>query len=287
MQPEGLDPEAASIPYFIIAYEEALRMQDKQDNQSKIEQLQKIIDESSSIVFFGGAGVSTESGIPDFRSTSGLYHQQWAYPPETILSHSFFETKTEEFYKFYREKMLFLDAEPNAAHKALAKLEEKGKLKAVVTQNIDGLHQKAGSKNVFELHGSVLRNYCRKCGAFYDAKFIKNYDGSQNDGSASNYQRTVPRCTKDSCHGLIKPDVVLYEEGLDNNVIEGAVAAISSADCLIIGGTSLVVYPAAGLVRYFHGKYLVLINKSSTSYDASADLAINEPIGEVFSKLKI
>ena len=250
-------------------------MQDKQNNQSKIEQLQKIIDESSSIVFFGGAGVSTESGIPDFRSTSGLYHQQWAYPPETILSHSFFETKTEEFYRFYREKMLCLDAKPNAAHKALAKLEEKGKLKAVVTQNIDGLHQKAGSKTVFELHGSVLRNYCKICGAFYGAEYMKDYNGA------------VPHCNQGSCHGVIKPDVVLYEEGLDNAVIEGAVSAISSADCLIIGGTSLVVYPAAGLVRYFHGKYLVLINKSSTSYDSNADLIINEPIGEVFSKVKI
>ena len=259
-----------------------------QEKQEKIEQLQKIIDESSSIVFFGGAGVSTESGIPDFRSTSGLYHQQWAYPPEKILSHSFFETKTEEFYRFYREKMLFLDAEPNEAHKALARLEAKGKLKAVVTQNIDGLHQKAGSKNVFELHGSVLRNYCKKCGEFYDAVFIKNYGTMQKDeADTTNYQRTVPRCTKGTCHGLVKPDVVLYEEGLDNNVIDGAVAAIASADCLIIGGTSLVVYPAAGLVRYFHGKYLVLINKSSTSYDANADLTINEPIGEVFSKLKI
>lgn len=255
--------------------------------QEKIEQLQKIIDESSSIVFFGGAGVSTESGIPDFRSTSGLYHQQWAYPPETILSHTFFEEKTEEFYRFYREKMLFLDAEPNEAHKVLARLEQKGKLKAVVTQNIDGLHQKAGSKNVFELHGSVLRNYCTKCGEFYSAEYIKDYGNSNEEAGKSSYKHTVPHCSKGTCNGLIKPDVVLYEEGLDNKVIEGAVTAISKADCLIIGGTSLVVYPAAGLIRYFHGKYLVLINKSSTSYDSNADLVINDAIGEVFSKLKI
>lgn len=256
--------------------------------QEKIEMLQKIIDESSSIVFFGGAGVSTESGIPDFRSTSGLYHQQWAYPPETILSHTFFEDRTEEFYRFYREKMLFLDADPNTAHKALAKLEEKGKLKAVVTQNIDGLHQKAGSKAVFELHGSVLRNYCTKCGAFYDAEYIKNYGGKiEGDAAENKYASLVPHCSKEPCHGLVKPDVVLYEEGLDNDVIEGAISAIAAADCLIIGGTSLVVYPAAGLVRYFKGKNLVLINKSSTSCDSMANLVINEPIGEVFSKLKI
>lgn len=246
--------------------------------QKKIEQLQKIIDECSSIVFFGGAGVSTESGIPDFRSVSGLYHQQWKYSPEVILSHSFFEKQTEEFYRFYREKILFLDAQPNDAHKALAKLEEKGKLKAVVTQNIDGLHQKAGSKSVFELHGSVLRNFCTKCGAFYNAEYIKK---------SNTPSENIPICSNKDCGGIVKPDVVLYEEGLDNNVVNGAVQSISNADCLIIGGTSLVVYPAASLVNYFNGKYLVLINKTDSLQGANIDLTINAPIGEVFSKLKI
>lgn len=239
--------------------------------KEEIEKLQQMIDESSSIVFFGGAGVSTESGIPDFRSVDGLYHQKYDYPPETILSHTFFVRKTDEFYRFYRDKMLCLDAKPNAAHLKLAELESAGKLKAVVTQNIDGLHQSAGSKNVYELHGSVLRNYCTQCGKFHDVKFIMNSEG-------------VPRC---ECGGLVKPDVVLYEEGLDNNVMSGAIRAISEADMLIIGGTSLVVYPAAGLVNYYRGNKLVLINKSSTSIDSSADLVIADAIGEVFSQIKV
>ena len=239
--------------------------------KEEIEKLQQMIDESSSIVFFGGAGVSTESGIPDFRSVDGLYNQKYDYPPETILSHTFFVRKTDEFYRFYRDKMLCLDAKPNAAHLKLAELERAGKLKAVVTQNIDGLHQSAGSKNVYELHGSVLRNYCTQCGKFHDVKFIMNSEG-------------VPRC---ECGGLVKPDVVLYEEGLDNNVMSGAIRAISEADMLIIGGTSLVVYPAAGLVNYYRGNKLVLINKSSTSIDSSADLVIADAIGEVFSQIKV
>ncbi len=236
----------------------------------KLEQLKNWIDESENIVFFGGAGCSTESGVPDFRSVDGLYHQQYDYPPETILSHSFFEAKTEEFYRFYKAKMLALDAKPNPAHLALARLEQRGKLKAVVTQNIDGLHQAAGSKAVFELHGSVLRNYCTKCHKFFDAHYIKNAPG-------------VPHC--DACGGLIKPDVVLYEEGLDEDVMLGAVRAIQSADLLIIGGTSLVVYPAAGLVRYYRGSRLALINKDATPYDDNADLVIHAPIGEVFSQV--
>ncbi len=236
-------------------------------DQEKIKQLQEILDTHHKIVFFGGAGVSTESGIPDFRSQDGLYHMQYAYPPETIISHSFFVRNTEEFYRFYKDKMLILDVEPNAAHKKLAELEAAGKLTAVVTQNIDGLHQKAGSRNVFELHGSIHRNYCTSCGKFYDGAYIKAAEG-------------IPRC---SCGGLIKPDVVLYEEGLDDKVIRGAVKAISEADCLIIGGTSLVVYPAAGLIDYFRGDKLVLINKSSTSRDRLANLVISEPIGEVFA----
>lgn len=238
----------------------------------KIEALQKIIDEHKKIVFFGGAGVSTESGIPDFRSQDGLYHMKYKYPPEEIISHSFFIRKPEEFWRFYKDKMLVLDAQPNAAHKKLAELEASGKLTAVVTQNIDGLHQKAGSKNVFELHGSTLRNYCMKCGKFFTAEEVKDMPGA------------VPKC--DACGGMIKPDVVLYEEGLDSDVINGAVSAIRNADCLIIGGTSLVVYPAAGLIDYFSGDKLVLINKSATGRDTSADLVITEPIGEVFSKIK-
>ena len=212
---------------------------------TKLEELQEIIDTHSRIVFFGGAGVSTESGIPDFRSQDGLYNQQYRYPPETIISHTFFVRNPEEFYRFYKEKMLILDVEPNAAHKKLAELEEKGKLLAVVTQNIDGLHQAAGSRRVFELHGSIHRNYCRKCGKFFDASYMKAAEG-------------VPKC--DVCGGVIKPDVVLYEEGLDQDCIEGAVSAIREADCLIIGGTSLVVYPAAGLIDYFRGDKLVTIS---------------------------
>ena len=239
---------------------------------TKLEELQEIIDTHSRIVFFGGAGVSTESGIPDFRSQDGLYNQQYRYPPETIISHTFFVRNPEEFYRFYKEKMLILDVEPNAAHKKLAELEEKGKLLAVVTQNIDGLHQAAGSRRVFELHGSIHRNYCRKCGKFFDVSYMKAAEG-------------VPKC--DVCGGVIKPDVVLYEEGLDQDCIEGAVSAIREADCLIIGGTSLVVYPAAGLIDYFRGDKLVLVNKSATGRDTMADLVIREPIGEVFSQIKV
>ena len=242
----------------------------------KISQLQKIIDESKNIVFFGGAGVSTESGIPDFRSVDGLYNQQWKYPPETIISHSFYVHDPVEFYRFYRAKLLPTGFEPNAAHYKLAELEAAGKLKAVVTQNIDGLHQKAGSKVVYELHGSTLRNYCMDCGEFYDETFIAASDKAP-DG--------LPRCTK--CGGLVKPDVVLYEEGLDDEVINGAVHAIAAADTLIIGGTSLVVYPAASFVDYFHGKNLVLLNKSQTSKDSYADLVIHEPIGQVLSQIKV
>ena len=237
----------------------------------KTEALQKIISETENIVFFGGAGVSTESGIPDFRSVDGLYHQQWDYPPETILSHSFFMRKPEEFYRFYKAKMLCDTAVPNAAHKKLAEMEQKGKLTAVITQNIDGLHQLAGSKNVLELHGSIHRNYCMKCGKFYDAKYVKYADG-------------VPRC---ECGGMIKPDVVLYEEGLDSNVIDRSIRAISEADTLIIGGTSLVVYPAAGFIDYFHGKHLVVINKSATAREVGAELTISAPIGEILSQITL
>ena len=233
--------------------------------------LKKWINESNYIVFFGGAGVSTESNIPDFRSTDGLYHQEYDYPPETILSHSFYMRKPEEFYRFYRNKMLFPNAEPNRAHKALAKLEKMGKLKAVVTQNIDGLHQKAGSKEVLELHGSVLRNHCTRCGKFYGLDAILNSTG-------------VPKCT---CGGTIKPDVVLYEEGLDSETIEKSVNYIANADVLIIGGTSLTVYPAAGLIDYFHGKYLVVINMASTPRDSYADIVINGKIGEVLSQIEV
>ena len=237
--------------------------------QQELETLKDWIDHSDNIVFFGGAGVSTESGIPDFRSVDGLYNQQYDYPPETILSHTFFRRNTEEFYRFYRAKMLALDAKPNAAHKKLAQWEQEGKLKAVVTQNIDGLHQAAGSKMVYELHGSVHRNYCQKCGAFYDARYMLERKG-------------IPKCEK--CGGIIKPDVVLYEEGLDDATIRGAIHAISHADVLIIGGTSLTVYPAAGLIDYYKGKKLVLINKTATPMDGRADLVINERIGEVFRR---
>ena len=236
----------------------------------QLETLRTWINESDNIVFFGGAGVSTESGIPDFRSVDGLYHQQYDYPPETILSHTFFKRNTEEFYRFYRAKMLAFDAKPNAAHKKLAEWEQQGKLKAVVTQNIDGLHQAAGSKVVYELHGSVHRNYCQKCGAFYDARYMLESKG-------------IPKCEK--CGGLIKPDVVLYEEGLDQATIQGAIRAISHADVLIIGGTSLTVYPAAGLIDYYNGNKLVLINKSVTPMDSRADLLVQGPIGEIFSQL--
>ncbi|MCH1982030.1 NAD-dependent protein deacylase [Ruminococcus sp. OA3] len=237
---------------------------------NQIEELQKIIDEHNNIVFFGGAGVSTESGIPDFRSTDGLYHQEYDDPPETILSHSFFMRKPEEFYRFYQSKMLELDAKPNAAHIKLAELEQAGKLEAVITQNIDGLHQLAGSKKVYELHGSVHRNYCMKCRKFYDAQYVKAAGG-------------IPRCT---CGGMIKPDVVLYEEGLDQETIQNSVRALAGAEVVIVGGTSLVVYPAAGLLDYFRGSCLVLINKGATSRDRNADLLIKSPIGEVFSQIK-
>ena len=236
-----------------------------------IEKLQELIDKSNKIVFFGGAGVSTESGIPDFRSQDGLYSQKYKYPPEEIISHTFFVHKTEEFYDFYKDRMLYLDAKPNITHKALAMLEEKGKMLAIVTQNIDGLHQLAGSKKVYELHGSVLRNYCTKCKKFYDVNFIKNSVG-------------VPKC---SCGGVIKPDVVLYEEGLDNDVIEGAVRAIENADLLIIAGTSLVVQPAASLIYYYRGKDIVLINKSQTMADSRATLCFHDSLGSVFEKLNI
>lgn len=244
--------------------------------EEKIKNFQKIYDNSDSIVFFGGAGVSTESGIPDFRSQDGLYSQQWKYPPETIISRSFFDANPVEFYRFYREKLIIKNIEPNTAHFQLAKMEEKGKLKAVVTQNIDGLHQKAGSRNVFELHGSTLRNFCMDCGAEYGIDFIAESENSPDK---------LPRCAK--CGGLVKPDVVLYEESLDQNVINGAVNAIKNADTLIIGGTSLVVYPAAGLIDYFRGKNIVLINKSATAGDARTNLVIHESIGKVLGMLKI
>ena len=238
---------------------------------SQIEKLQQLIDESKRIVFFGGAGVSTESGIPDFRSTDGLYHQQYAYPPETILSHTFFMRKPEEFYRFYKDKMICLEAKPNAAHLKLAELEKCGKLTAVVTQNIDGLHQLAGSKNVLELHGSVLRNYCMRCGKFHGVEYILQSEG-------------IPRC---ECGGMIKPDVVLYEEGLDDATMSEAIRQIAAADLLIIGGTSLVVYPAAGMIRYFRGKHLVLLNKSATSADEHATLCIRDSIGQVLNKIEV
>lgn len=238
--------------------------------QESLAEFQKLVAASDNIVFFGGAGVSTESGIPDFRSVDGLYNQEYDYPPETILSHSFYRRNPKEFYRFYRNKMLFLDAAPNVAHKKLAELEQQGKLKAVITQNIDGLHQAAGSKTVLELHGSVLRNYCEHCHAFYDVHYIKDCIG-------------VPKCEK--CCGPVKPDVVLYEEGLDQKTLNAAVSFIAHADMLIIGGTSLAVYPAAGLIDYFSGDKLVVINKSPTPRDSFADLVIQGPIGEVFSVL--
>ena len=237
--------------------------------EDKIKLLKEMIDESSNIVFFGGAGVSTESGVPDFRSVDGLYNQKWDYPPETILSHSFFMRNPEEFYRFYREKMLIENVQPNKAHKALAQLEKAGKLKAVITQNIDGLHQMAGSKEVYELHGTVHDNYCMNCGKYFSFKDIMNMD-------------LVPRC---ECGGIVKPDVVLYEEGLNSVTIQKSVSAIAHADMMIIGGTSLTVYPAAGLVDYFNGNKLVLINKSSTGRDGRANLVINDAIGEVLGRV--
>ena len=236
---------------------------------SKIETLKSWIEQAHRAVFFGGAGVSTESGIPDFRSVDGLYHQKFDYPPETIISRSFFDRRPEEFFKFYREKMLPLGFEPNVTHRVLARLEQEGHLAAVVTQNIDGLHQKAGSRRVFELHGSVLRNHCMRCGRAYPATFIRDCPG-------------VPRC---DCGGIVKPDVVLYEEPLDEKALTGAVKAISRADLLIVGGTSLTVYPAAGLLRYYGGDRLVLINRDETPYDNEASLVLHESLGEVFSRL--
>ena len=239
--------------------------------QNSIEKLQEIVDRYENLVFFGGAGVSTESGIPDFRSVDGLYNQKYDFPPETILSHTFFMRHPEEFYKFYRDKMLCDSAKPNGAHMKLAELEKCGKLKAVITQNIDNLHQMAGSRKVLELHGSVYRNYCMKCGKFYDFSYIKNSTG-------------VPHC---ECGGIVKPDVVLYEEGLDQQTLTDSVRAISQAQVLIIGGTSLAVYPAASLIDYFRGECLIVINKAPTPRDRSADLLIKEPIGQVFSQIKV
>ena len=236
---------------------------------TKLEKLKKWIEESSCIVFFGGAGVSTESGIPDFRSVDGLYNQKFEYPPETIISRSFYERDPEYFFRFYREKMLPLDHEPNITHKVLAKWEEEGRLSAVVTQNIDGLHQKAGSKNVLELHGSVLRNYCTRCRKFHSAEFVKHTPG-------------VPKC---ACGGIVKPDVVLYEEGLDEDTLENSVLAIRNADLLIVAGTSLTVYPAAGLINYYRGNRLVLINRDATPYDRYADLVFHESLGNIFLQL--
>ena len=238
---------------------------------NKIKELQQLIDHSNNIVFFGGAGVSTESGIKDFRSVDGLYNEKYDYPPEMILSHTFFMNKTEEFYKFYRDKLNTLNIEPNITHKFLKKLEDNGKLKAIVTQNIDGLHEKAGSKKVLLLHGTIYRNYCMKCNKFYDAEYVFN-------------NKDVPRC---DCGGLIKPDVVLYEEGLDDEVVRETIKVISEADLLIIGGTSLAVYPAASFINYFRGDKIVIINKDSTPYDSRADLVINDKLGNVFSKLVV
>ena len=238
--------------------------------KEEVRKLKEWVDDARKIVFFGGAGVSTESGIPDFRSTDGLYHQQWKYPPETILSHTFYESKPEEFFRFYHAKMLMRDIKPNAAHKKLAQWEQEGKLLAIVTQNIDGLHQAAGSKNVYELHGSVHRNYCERCGAFYGFDFVYYAEG-------------VPYCEK--CGGRVKPDVVLYEEGLDPKVMNGAIDAIARADLLIIGGTSLNVYPAAGLIHYYRGNRLALVNKGEVAQSLSDALIIRDPIGEVFAQL--
>lgn len=239
--------------------------------ENKIQQLKQLVKKSNNIVFFGGAGVSTESGIPDFRSKDGLYNQKYDYPPEEILSHTFFIKHTEEFYKFYKDKMNSLKYEPNITHIKLAQLESKGKLKAIITQNIDGLHQKAGAKNVYELHGSVLRNYCMKCKKFYDAEYVFNSKG-------------IPTCT---CGVIIKPDVVLYEEGLDENTLEKSIISIINADLLIVAGTSLTVYPASGLINYFRGKNLVLINRDATPFDNRANLVINETLGKVFKEIEV
>ena len=238
----------------------------------KLNELRQIIEDSDNIVFFGGAGVSTESGIPDFRSVDGLYNQKYKYPPETIISHSFYLRNPEEFYRFYKDKMIFKDAKPNKAHLKLAELEREGKLKAVITQNIDGLHQAAGSKEVLELHGSVHRNYCTKCKKFFPLSYIVESKG-------------IPTC--DECGAIIKPDVVLYEEGLDQSILTRSINHIAKADMLIIGGTSLAVYPAAGLIDYFHGKYLVVINMASTPRDSYADIVINGKIGEVLSQIEV
>ena len=235
----------------------------------KIQKFKELVNESNNIVFFGGAGVSTESGIPDFRSKDGLYNQQYKYPPETILSHTFFMNKTDEFYKFYKAKMNCLKYKPNITHIKLAELENKGKLKAVITQNIDGLHQKAGSKIVYELHGSVLRNYCMNCNKFFDAEYVFNSE-------------SVPKC---SCGAIVKPDVVLYEEGLNDNTFDGAISAIANADMLIVAGTSLTVQPASSLINYFNGKNLVLINRDTTPYNYKADLVINDGLGTVFKEI--
>ena len=239
--------------------------------QEEVRKLQEIIDDSRRIVFFGGAGVSTESGIPDVRSADGIYHQHYKYAPEQVVSHSFFKAHPDVFYEFYKEKMMCLEAEPNAAHRKLAQLEEAGRLTAVITQNIDGLHQKAGSKKVYELHGSIHRNYCQKCGRFYDAAYVKASPG-------------ISRC---ECGGIIKPDVVLYEESLDSMTIEKSIRAIAEADTLIIGGTSLVVYPAAGFIDYFRGRHLVVINKSATAREVGAELSISAPIGEILGQIKV
>lgn len=249
----------------------------EKDMEEKLGIFKNWVEESNSIVFFGGAGVSTESGIPDFRSVDGLYNQQYEYPPETILSHTFFMQNTEEFYRFYRDKMLCLDAEPNVTHRVLASWEREGKLDSVVTQNIDGLHQKAGSKKVWELHGTVHKNYCRKCGKLFDAEYILN-------------SREIQRCDEvkngEVCGGMIKPDVVLYEEGLDNYVMDSALKSIMNADMMIVAGTSLAVYPAAGMVRYYHGNKLVLINKTATPYDQNADLVLHCGLGKVFGRFE-
>ena len=237
--------------------------------EEKIKQFKQLVEKSNNIVFFGGAGVSTESGIPDFRSKDGLYNQQYDYPPETILSHTFFINNTDEFYRFYKVKMNSLKYEPNITHIKLAELENKGKLKAVITQNIDGLHQKAGSKTVYELHGSVFRNYCMNCNKFYEAKYVFNSEG-------------IPKC---SCGGIIKPDVVLYQEGLDDNTVTNSISAIQNADLLIVAGTSLTVWPASGLINYFKGRNLVLINRDVTPYDNKADLVINDSLGKVFNEI--
>ena len=237
--------------------------------EEKIKQFKQLVEKSNNIVFFGGAGVSTESGIPDFRSKDGLYNQQYDYPPETILSHTFFINNTDEFYRFYKVKMNCLKYEPNITHIKLAELENKGKLKAVITQNIDGLHQKAGSKTVYELHGSVFRNYCMNCNKFYEAEYVFNSEG-------------IPKC---SCGGIIKPDVVLYQEGLDDNTVTNSISAIQNADLLIVAGTSLTVWPASGLINYFKGRNLVLINRDVTPYDNKADLVINDSLGKVFNEM--